>query len=790
MNDFSPLFRAETIEMKQLKELLAPLVHDLHDESAGWATQAVLDSIRNTVLTLLAAWQFVLVAAVFLTLGGGGWLLAVANAALGIYMLYIRNYPRQILLWFIPPAMSVLALSAMLASADIDSVLVFASAWLLNSAAVTAGLILLNRWVVPSIVTIAILAAGTIAVRLPEWGPELPSAMLVTMIAIIFVVRLGFPFVLTRAAESDMENTRAEQAAQEAEIKRVISLQVAEDARVLHDTAINTLAVIANGGVGIADAQKVRTHCAQDVAVLEALRVGRREHDMLHRMLDDIASLTLLPIHRTGLDDEDISELAQQLEPEVIEGIWGAAREAIINAAKHSQADEVMLNIEHEEDGLTVRVRDDGVGFSRAIPEGRGLANSIFGRAHDHGFEARVESEPGSGTTVILHASLRTQDAPTETPRLEPPVAPTEVVAAIHRRSGIMWGAGATVVTTVLTLTNTLNYQPTLFAMISIMVVASALGILISETPPPLPLTLFLIIATGVTFYLSAAATQFGSYQAIHWQALAATTPFIILLSLRPARRIRLIGISVWVIAIGAAAYKAESINSLVVMLFGGLVGLLFAWGWASFMKTVAELSHRTAIARQRAFQDQVRVNAENATQASYQRWVDAGLDSALELLRDIANGQRNPHDPETHAACADEESYLRQLVLISPDLVYLGQAAMSVLRHSNENLIPLRLRLGGLDAPDEATAQLLMEIVTTAMSKADSGQMVSASVFPASMGLQLTIVGPVLSTIDLPELPENMAAEFTIQKTTGVTTVTCSLQASATRSETMQALT
>lgn len=776
--------------MKRLTELLAPLVHDLHEESTGWATQAVLDSIRNTALTLLAAWQFVLVAAVFLTLSGDGWLLAATNAALGIYMLYIRSTPQQILLWLIPPAMSILGLCAMLASADIDSVLVFASAWLLNSAAVAAGLILLNRWVVPSIVTIAILAAGTIAVQLPEWGPELPSAILVTMIAIIFVVRLGFPFVLSLAAESDIENTRAEQAAQEAEIKRRISLQVAEDARVLHDTAINTLAVIANGGVGIADAQKVRRHCAQDVAVLEALRVGRREHDMLHRMLDDIASLTLLPIHRTGLDDEDIIELAQQLEPEVIEGIWGAAREAIINAAKHSQADTVMLNISHEDDGLTVRVRDDGVGFSQAIPEGRGLANSVFGRAHDHGFEAYVESEPGSGTTVTLRTSLRNQDAPTETPRLEPPVPPAEVVAAIHRRSGVMWGAGATVVTTVLTLTNTLNYQPTLFAMISIMVLASALGMLIAETPPPWLLTLFLIVATGVTFYLSAAATQFGSYQAVHWQALAATTPFIILLSYRPTRWIRSTGVGVWLIAIGAAAYKAESINSLVVMLFGGLVGLLFAWGWSSFMKTVAELSHRTAFARQRAFQDQMRVNAENATQASYRRWVDAGLDSALELLRGIADGELNPHNPETHSACADEESYLRQLVLISPDLVYLGQAAMSVLRHSNENLIPLRLRLGGLDAPDESTAQLLMEIVTTAMSKVDPDHMVSASVFPASNGLQLTIVGPVLDITDLPDLPQNMAAEFTIQKTTGVTTVTCRLHASATHSETMPALT
>jgi len=81
-----------------------------------------------------------------------------------------------------------------------------------------------------------------------------------------------------------------------------------------------------------------------------------------------------------------------------------AAREAIVNSAKHSGVGEVSVYAEIEPDTVTVFVRDRGKGFDpEQVPTHRhGLADSIRGRMDRHGGKVRLRTSPGEGTEVQL----------------------------------------------------------------------------------------------------------------------------------------------------------------------------------------------------------------------------------------------------------------------------------------------------------------------------------------------------------------------------------------------------
>ena len=85
-----------------------------------------------------------------------------------------------------------------------------------------------------------------------------------------------------------------------------------------------------------------------------------------------------------------------------------AAREAMVNAAKHAEVDELSVYVEAEEDGVHVFVRDRGVGFDPdSVPEDRhGLADSVRARVTRHGGTVRLRSTVGEGTEVHLSMPL------------------------------------------------------------------------------------------------------------------------------------------------------------------------------------------------------------------------------------------------------------------------------------------------------------------------------------------------------------------------------------------------
>ena len=80
--------------------------------------------------------------------------------------------------------------------------------------------------------------------------------------------------------------------------------------------------------------------------------------------------------------------------------LFRIAQEAARNATEHGGARNVEINLETNEDGALLTVRDDGTGFeSQRESEGMGLRIMRY-RAQCVGGSLLVESRPGAGTTV------------------------------------------------------------------------------------------------------------------------------------------------------------------------------------------------------------------------------------------------------------------------------------------------------------------------------------------------------------------------------------------------------
>ncbi len=89
---------------------------------------------------------------------------------------------------------------------------------------------------------------------------------------------------------------------------------------------------------------------------------------------------------------------------EKIGALVQAAREAMVNAAKHAGVGEISVYAEVEGDKVHVFVRDRGAGFDpESVPGDRhGLADSIHGRMERHGGSVRLRTALGEGTEIQL----------------------------------------------------------------------------------------------------------------------------------------------------------------------------------------------------------------------------------------------------------------------------------------------------------------------------------------------------------------------------------------------------
>jgi signal transduction histidine kinase len=84
--------------------------------------------------------------------------------------------------------------------------------------------------------------------------------------------------------------------------------------------------------------------------------------------------------------------------------LYRIAREAVINANKHAQAREIVIKLERSQQGMVLRVIDDGVGVSVESKLQQGLGFHIMNyRAQLIGGRLKIERLKKGGTSVSCY---------------------------------------------------------------------------------------------------------------------------------------------------------------------------------------------------------------------------------------------------------------------------------------------------------------------------------------------------------------------------------------------------
>lgn len=216
---------------------------------------------------------------------------------------------------------------------------------------------------------------------------QLPAVLLMTLVALagIGIVAAPWLYQLRRnmlRAEHDkaMADARADMAAH------------------LHDSVLQTLALIQRSA---ADPQAVQTLARRQERELRTWLYGDLTQDesfksALIRAASEIETERGIAVEIVTVGDADLT-------PE-LEAMVRAAREAMMNAAKHSGAPSVDVFAQVSDAEAQVFVRDRGVGFDpTTIDHDRmGVRRSIVERMERYGGSAVIKSAPGEGTEVRL----------------------------------------------------------------------------------------------------------------------------------------------------------------------------------------------------------------------------------------------------------------------------------------------------------------------------------------------------------------------------------------------------
>jgi signal transduction histidine kinase len=214
---------------------------------------------------------------------------------------------------------------------------------------------------------------------------------------------------IERTAERIAEVGRAHEAerlASELEAKQ------RQDARVLHDTVLATLSLLAHSGVGVGPGA-LRQQAGDDARLLRLLRLGAPLDSGTNSMFspdqgDDALGTTFESVRqrfaRMGLDVNWHGAGQLVLPRDTLDALLGALGECLENVRRHSGVSEADVTVTDDEHTVRAMVSDAGAGFEPAsVGAGRlGFAESVVGRLNSVGGRARVFSSPGAGTTVML----------------------------------------------------------------------------------------------------------------------------------------------------------------------------------------------------------------------------------------------------------------------------------------------------------------------------------------------------------------------------------------------------
>ncbi len=327
----------------------------------------------------------------------------IATAAFGAIVLgglllarAVGLWPGDVVVWPLAAALAGLALLAMRtspngAAADLPD-------WQLlrrlppDAADAVAVLIGTRRGALARIaagVACVIVGLAVFVVSVDSW-----SALRGTFVAVVAVV-IGVGLVVGPGVSRLVHALVAERR------ERIRADERADVAAHLHDSVLQTLALVQRRADQPREVVRLARMQERELRawLLSGDAPATSESTSLGVTLEEVAAAIEaehgVPVEVVRVRDRDV---------EGAEPLLAAAREAILNAVRHSGAASVSVYLEVEPEQVTVFVRDRGRGFDPgAVPADRGgISHSIVGRMARAGGRATVRSEPGTGTEVEL----------------------------------------------------------------------------------------------------------------------------------------------------------------------------------------------------------------------------------------------------------------------------------------------------------------------------------------------------------------------------------------------------
>ncbi|MEJ3405514.1 PspC domain-containing protein [Rathayibacter sp. YIM 133350] len=222
-------------------------------------------------------------------------------------------------------------------------------------------------------------------------GPGAAGSPAITVISVLVVVA-GVALVYAPSLVTLWNDLTRER------VRRIRDEQRSEIAAHLHDSVLQTLALIQNRAGASSEAGRLAR--AQERELRSWLFAGDlpADSDLASDLRDFAAALELdYPVH---IEVVAVGTFTERASGELA----AAAREAMLNAARHAGG-EVSVYIEGARSGVDVYVRDRGPGFDpAAVPSDRlGVRESIIGRMRRAGGSATARRGAGGvGTEVHL----------------------------------------------------------------------------------------------------------------------------------------------------------------------------------------------------------------------------------------------------------------------------------------------------------------------------------------------------------------------------------------------------
>ncbi len=220
-----------------------------------------------------------------------------------------------------------------------------------------------------------------------DWGtPQIVSIVATSIFFAILGGVFGWQARLLKRAEGEIADRRARD----------------EVARVLHDTVLQTLALVdRRSREHDPDLAAAARQADQDLRAFLFGTAGRRVVDLEGRVRAEVERVrngSDTPVTVNVLDDGcRLPDRHQEL-------LARAIGEAVANALEHAVANRVVVFVETDDDGhVFATVNDDGMGFDPATPRTtHGIDESMLARVASIGGRVEITSDIGSGTEVCI----------------------------------------------------------------------------------------------------------------------------------------------------------------------------------------------------------------------------------------------------------------------------------------------------------------------------------------------------------------------------------------------------